>query len=314
MSCKSVSDPKQCLQETQCRKEETCFTVQSAISPAPKYDMGCISKRDCLIGYATFNKPFIGRSLSSQCLQCCVGDHCNLHLCTGEAVVQSYQLKTAAMSNTTCDDLNQEMCSYMLKIQKLSCLDENIAQMCKKSCSRCGSDTCRDTTDFDCAIVARHFNICDDIEHARMSCPFFCNYCHPVDGIWSIWSPWEQCISDCSGEKRIRRRQCNNPAPSHGGKPCPGKNEDFQNCSIPIDGGWTNWTAWTEWRHHGWFFNSNGEYTLSVRNRYCSNPSPLNGGKECIGENSIIKFTAGIRDCHYNLPEIRIHINSSDNL
>ncbi|KAJ8307548.1 hypothetical protein KUTeg_015632, partial [Tegillarca granosa] len=101
------------------------------------------------------------------------------------------------------------------------------------------------------------------------------------DGIWSIWSPWEQCISDCSGEKRIRRRQCNNPAPSHGGKPCPGKNEDFQNCSIPIDGSWSSWSSWTKCISK--FGNETG---LQSRTRRCGNPAPSHGGNPCSGDDT----------------------------
>lgn len=57
-----------------------------------------------------------------------------------------------------------------------------------------------------------------------------------VDGAWASWLSWEQCISnECNnGEGKQRRtRRCVNPTPSHGGVPCPGKEDDFRNCTIP---------------------------------------------------------------------------------
>ncbi|KAH0627903.1 hypothetical protein JD844_008462 [Phrynosoma platyrhinos] len=48
-----------------------------------------------------------------------------------------------------------------------------------------------------------------------------------IDGGWSCWSDW----SACKKEKRTRTRQCNNPAPASGGKPCAGSNSQTIYCS-----------------------------------------------------------------------------------
>ncbi|KAJ7335035.1 hypothetical protein JRQ81_012976 [Phrynocephalus forsythii] len=48
-----------------------------------------------------------------------------------------------------------------------------------------------------------------------------------VDGRWSCWSSW----SACQQGERSRTRECNNPAPGNGGKPCPGANSEPGYCS-----------------------------------------------------------------------------------
>lgn len=199
--------------------------------------MGCAPKRDCMIGYTSQLHTLVGKAIGTTCSQCCLGDYCNLHLCTGESAVQSYFLHTNTVANYSCADLNQEMCNYMLTVQGHSCADVNVVRMCRKSCNQCETDSCVDTTEFDCAAAARHFNICDDLESSKKTCPFFCDYCKPVDGAWSSWLSWEQCIAtECNngdGEQR-RRRRCVNPSPSHGGDPCQGNDDDIRNCTIRI--------------------------------------------------------------------------------
>lgn len=48
-----------------------------------------------------------------------------------------------------------------------------------------------------------------------------------TDGGWSCWSAW----SDCVQGERTRSRQCNNPAPGPGGKPCQGDSIEKSYCS-----------------------------------------------------------------------------------
>lgn len=54
----------------------------------------------------------------------------------------------------------------------------------------------------------------------------------PVDGGWSAWGPWSICIEGW----QKRTRTCTNPPPSNGGKPCPGSNQEVQQCEEPCKG------------------------------------------------------------------------------
>uniref|UniRef100_A0A8C5ZL41 Complement component C8 beta chain n=1 Tax=Marmota marmota marmota TaxID=9994 RepID=A0A8C5ZL41_MARMA len=48
----------------------------------------------------------------------------------------------------------------------------------------------------------------------------------PTDGKWSCWSQW----SPCSGGHKTRQRQCNNPLPQNGGRPCSGPAGETLRC------------------------------------------------------------------------------------
>nr|DBA23828.1 TPA: hypothetical protein GDO54_014706 [Pyxicephalus adspersus] len=52
-----------------------------------------------------------------------------------------------------------------------------------------------------------------------------------VDGSWNCWSSWSEC--DTSRVRR-RTRQCNNPAPSNGGKACEGPETEEDHCTISL--------------------------------------------------------------------------------
>ncbi|XP_070599514.1 complement component C9-like [Erythrolamprus reginae] len=47
-----------------------------------------------------------------------------------------------------------------------------------------------------------------------------------IDGSWNCWSSW----STCQHGERQRTRECNNPAPGHGGKTCPGASVEPGHC------------------------------------------------------------------------------------
>lgn len=51
-----------------------------------------------------------------------------------------------------------------------------------------------------------------------------------VDGAWSDWSQWSQCSNTCGPGQETRTRTCTNPAPEHGGKPCPGDDSESRPC------------------------------------------------------------------------------------
>ncbi|KAG7189623.1 hypothetical protein KM043_017305 [Ampulex compressa] len=54
-----------------------------------------------------------------------------------------------------------------------------------------------------------------------------------IDGGWTSWSSWGDCIGECgSGGKRMRTRICNNPLPSNNGAPCVGPDYEIEVCEI----------------------------------------------------------------------------------
>ena len=52
-----------------------------------------------------------------------------------------------------------------------------------------------------------------------------------VDGKYGSWSDWTSCTKTCGGGAQRRTRECNNPAPSGGGKDCVGPNVETQGCA-----------------------------------------------------------------------------------
>uniref|UniRef100_A0A3B3UD74 Thrombospondin-2-like n=1 Tax=Poecilia latipinna TaxID=48699 RepID=A0A3B3UD74_9TELE len=52
-----------------------------------------------------------------------------------------------------------------------------------------------------------------------------------VAGGWTAWSEWSQCSTSCGGGLISRRRECSNPAPQNGGKPCAGEATDYEACN-----------------------------------------------------------------------------------
>ncbi|XP_013785348.1 semaphorin-5B-like [Limulus polyphemus] len=106
------------------------------------------------------------------------------------------------------------------------------------------------------------------------------------NGQWTLWSAWSACSQSCGLALKTRRRYCGNPSPAHGGRICLGPEMEDTHCSTnppcpgpsvpPVDGKWSKWSAWSECN-----VKCGGGY--QVRHRKCNNPSPKNGGLECIG-------------------------------
>ena len=51
-----------------------------------------------------------------------------------------------------------------------------------------------------------------------------------VDGNWGNWMVWEMCSVTCGGSTQSRTRECNRPAPAHGGDPCPESSVETRTC------------------------------------------------------------------------------------
>ncbi|KAM8961316.1 complement component C6 [Pelodytes ibericus] len=52
-----------------------------------------------------------------------------------------------------------------------------------------------------------------------------------VDGSWSCWASWSSCDASLT---RTRKRECNNPSPRNGGKPCEGEQTEEGRCYISL--------------------------------------------------------------------------------
>jgi hypothetical protein len=50
-----------------------------------------------------------------------------------------------------------------------------------------------------------------------------------------------------------------------------------------VDGGWTEWNPWGQ-------CTVSCEVGLQSRTRSCTNPSPANAGKQCVGQNFDVKL------------------------
>ncbi|CAC5422935.1 HMCN [Mytilus coruscus] len=99
------------------------------------------------------------------------------------------------------------------------------------------------------------------------------------NGNWGEWSIWNTCSPSCGLGYQTRRRQCNSPIPSAGGRDCNGLNSQWQRCKLavcPVDGDWSEWSSWNTCSA-----TCNGG--IQERTRGCDNPTPSDGGRYCHG-------------------------------
>lgn len=94
------------------------------------------------------------------------------------------------------------------------------------------------------------------------------------------WSEWTICSRTCQGG--IKLRTCLNLAQNNGEKLCEGKSmEDCNQTELcSISGGWSEWSKCST--------TCDGR----EKTRTCTNPEPINGGKQCEGHS--------VDDCHKN--------------
>ncbi|XP_067053119.1 uncharacterized protein [Acropora muricata] len=109
-----------------------------------------------------------------------------------------------------------------------------------------------------------------------------------IDGGYSDWSQWSLCENPCGGSVVNRTRTCTNPKPTPDGAPCSGvdyetKLECISPCPTgPLDG---EWGAWSPWSRCSKTCGLSGGQVLR-RTRLCNRPPPMNGGKNCVGNNT----------------------------
>ncbi|KAM3962149.1 LOW QUALITY PROTEIN: semaphorin 5c [Aphomia sociella] len=120
-----------------------------------------------------------------------------------------------------------------------------------------------------------------------------------VDGGWSSWSEWEQCVQDgtsrsVNGDDQpedmcmCRTRRCDNPKPANGGQPCKGVSISVSNCTV--HGGWSAWSGWSE---------CGGTCGIAVksRRRACNAPTPRYGGRVCVGLDTEYTYCTSLPPC-----------------
>lgn len=121
-------------------------------------------------------------------------------------------------------------------------------------------------------------------------CPFVH---YPINGGWTEWSDWGTCSQiggdPTAGDCQCRSRSCDNPKPYYGGLSCVGVNVEVTNCTA--HGQWTDWTSWSTCSQ------SCGSTATQHRHRYCSNPPPKFGGRDCIGPSREEQYCQGHPPC-----------------
>uniref|UniRef100_A0A7M5WTV6 Hemicentin-1 n=1 Tax=Clytia hemisphaerica TaxID=252671 RepID=A0A7M5WTV6_9CNID len=102
-----------------------------------------------------------------------------------------------------------------------------------------------------------------------------------VDGGFGEWSGFGECSVTCGVGTKTRRRECDQPKPSGGGKTCQGETTQTENCdtqvNCPVDG---KWAEWSEWESCDKCCGGGSQR----RYRTCDNPPPGPNGKKCQGE------------------------------
>ncbi|XP_053390870.1 coadhesin-like, partial [Mercenaria mercenaria] len=167
------------------------------------------------------------------------------------------------------------------KRQTLTCHECCSSDLCNSGlCSHLQPSACVDDESEDCAKLHSLFNICKDIQHAKLVCPKFCGLCNVVDGNWEQWSTWTSCDVTCDNGTQVRTRTCTHPAPANGGDDCTGPSAETIQCTrdlCPVHGGWTTWSGWGS-------CSSTCDIGIQRRDRSCSNPYPSRFGEHCFGE------------------------------
>ena len=58
-----------------------------------------------------------------------------------------------------------------------------------------------------------------------------------MDGNWGSWSSYGKCSKTCGSGTQLRRRSCNKPPMSNGGKSCTGSDTETKPCNEEICSG-----------------------------------------------------------------------------
>lgn len=116
----------------------------------------------------------------------------------------------------------------------------------------------------------------------------------PVNGGWSLWTPFTPCTTTCGVGYQTSTRTCTNPSPKFGGKPCTGINNDTRVCPnqplCPVNGGWSSWKPYSS-------CSATCGFGSQTSTRECKNPAPENGGKPCEGNKTNTRPCTDLPPC-----------------
>lgn len=114
----------------------------------------------------------------------------------------------------------------------------------------------------------------------------------PVNGGWTEYTNSGTCSLPCGGGQQLQTRTCSNPVTANGGVDCVGSATRFLSCNVfacpagtpPPAGGGTGSMdgGWSDWVDAGVCSKTCGG-GLKPQTRTCTNPTPANGGANCIG-------------------------------
>ena len=88
----------------------------------------------------------------------------------------------------------------------------------------------------ECRVTVFCFSFITNLEILR-KCHFDQRLCQndvmilQVDGGWGDYGDWSECSAECGGGTQTRTRECNNPAPEHGGADCEGTGSETRTCN-----------------------------------------------------------------------------------
>ncbi|CAF1551949.1 unnamed protein product [Adineta ricciae] len=94
------------------------------------------------------------------------------------------------------------------------------------------------------------------------------------NGGWTSWSNWFACEQETGEKCQCRTRTCTQAKGRLNATLCQGQRIEMSQCEI--HGGWSSWSAWSSCPQVCGKF-------LRSRTRTCTNPSPRNHGRVCIG-------------------------------
>ncbi|XP_028399284.1 coadhesin-like [Dendronephthya gigantea] len=105
--------------------------------------------------------------------------------------------------------------------------------------------------------------------------------CTPVEGNYGNWILKNVCHVTCGEGFETWTRSCDNPEPKFGGRNCSylGEPVEYRSCSArpcPVNGGYGNWSVIIP-------CNVSCGKGVEIWRRYCDDPEPKYGGRNCSG-------------------------------